>query len=329
MADEPATSDRVFVVPDDADRQRVDRFVTDVSGLSRSYVQKLISDGRLMLDGRPIKANAVVGPGDRARARGPGRSSRWPSRPRRSRSIVVYEDDDLLIVDKPAGLVVHPAPGHPDRDPRERPARHGPAGATTAGSPGSQRPGHRPSPRPRHERSAHGREERRCPGQSSWRSSRRAASRRRTSRSSRAAWPRTPAGSRRRSGAIRGIGRGWRSCRTAVRRSPATGSASGSRLDAPRARPRHRPDPPDPGPSRGDRPPGGGRPGLRRREPHGAGRRASTGSSCTPGGSSSRRRRAGSSSARRRRSRPSSRRLVDRLARGTARSRRRSAPSAR
>ncbi len=112
MADEPATSDRVFVVPDDADRQRVDRFVTDVSGLSRSYVQKLISDGRLVLDGRPIKANAVVGPGDRLELAVPAvvplavEAEAIPLD-------VVYEDDDLLIVDKPAGLVVHPSPGHP------------------------------------------------------------------------------------------------------------------------------------------------------------------------------------------------------------------------
>ncbi len=112
MADEPATSDRVFVVPDDADRQRVDRFVTDVSGLSRSYVQKLIADGRLVLDGRPIKANAVVGPGDRLELAVPAvvplavEAEAIPLD-------VVYEDDDLLIVDKPAGLVVHPSPGHP------------------------------------------------------------------------------------------------------------------------------------------------------------------------------------------------------------------------
>ena len=112
MADEPATSDRVFVVPDDADRQRVDRFVTDVSGLSRSYVQKLISEGRLVLDGRPIKANAVVGPGDRLELAVPAvvplavEAEAIPLD-------VVYEDDDLLIVDKPAGLVVHPSPGHP------------------------------------------------------------------------------------------------------------------------------------------------------------------------------------------------------------------------
>ena len=112
MADASAASDRVFVVPDDAGRQRVDRFVADVSGLSRSFVQKLIADGRLTVDGRPLKANAVVGPGDRLELTVPAvvplevEAEAIPL-------VVVYEDDDLLIVDKPAGLVVHPSPGHP------------------------------------------------------------------------------------------------------------------------------------------------------------------------------------------------------------------------
>jgi 23S rRNA pseudouridine1911/1915/1917 synthase len=112
MPDGPATTDRVFVVPDDAEPRRVDRFVADVSGLSRSYVQKLISEDRLTVAGRPIKANAVVGPGDRLELTIP------PLAPLEvaAEAIpldVVYEDDDLLIVDKPAGLVVHPSPGHP------------------------------------------------------------------------------------------------------------------------------------------------------------------------------------------------------------------------
>jgi 23S rRNA pseudouridine1911/1915/1917 synthase len=112
MADEPEASERVFVVPDDAGRQRVDRFVADVSGLSRSYVQKLIGEGRLTVGSRPMKANDVVGPGDRLELSIPAvvplalGGEAIPL-------VVVYEDDDLLIVDKPAGLVVHPSPGHP------------------------------------------------------------------------------------------------------------------------------------------------------------------------------------------------------------------------
>ena len=53
----------VLQVPPDAAMQRVDRYVADVTGLSRSHVQKLISAGNLTADGVPLKANAVIGPG--------------------------------------------------------------------------------------------------------------------------------------------------------------------------------------------------------------------------------------------------------------------------
>jgi 23S rRNA pseudouridine1911/1915/1917 synthase len=99
-------------VPPGAALQRVDRYVADVTGLSRSHVQKLISAGNLTADGLPLKANAVIGPGTALRlvvpAPEPLDLAPAPEIPVR----VVHEDADLLIVDKPAGLVVHPAPGH-------------------------------------------------------------------------------------------------------------------------------------------------------------------------------------------------------------------------
>jgi 23S rRNA pseudouridine1911/1915/1917 synthase len=112
MADRPTSGRRVFVVPDDAGPGRVDRFVADLSGLSRSFVQKLTAEGRLTVGGEAVKANALVGPGDRLELDVP------PVAPLQVAAepiplTVVYEDDDLLIVDKPAGLVVHPSPGHP------------------------------------------------------------------------------------------------------------------------------------------------------------------------------------------------------------------------
>ncbi|MGZ6339766.1 MAG: pseudouridine synthase, partial [Candidatus Limnocylindrales bacterium] len=94
-------------------RGRVDRFVADRSGLSRSYVQRLISDGRLTVDGRPLRANTTVEHGWELVLEIPDPipldvvAQPIPLG-------VVYEDADLLIVDKPAGLVVHPAAGHED-----------------------------------------------------------------------------------------------------------------------------------------------------------------------------------------------------------------------
>jgi 23S rRNA pseudouridine1911/1915/1917 synthase len=104
---------RRLLVPEGEVVRRVDRFVADRTGLSRSYVQRLIADGRLVDDaGRRLRANSEV--------RGGGVTLEVPPpevpyhlEPDPTIAVnVIYEDADLLIVDKPAGLVVHPAPGH-------------------------------------------------------------------------------------------------------------------------------------------------------------------------------------------------------------------------
>ena len=135
----------------------------DATGLSRSYVQKLISDGRLTADGLALKSNAIVAARVRAPARrAAGRDAR--DRPAPEIPVhVVYEDDDLLIVDKPSGLVVHPSPGHAAdtlvnallaRGRRVRVRRHRRRRAA----------GDRPPPRSRHQRAPDGRQGRRRPG---------------------------------------------------------------------------------------------------------------------------------------------------------------------
>jgi 23S rRNA pseudouridine1911/1915/1917 synthase len=101
-----------LVVPAGASPTRVDRVVTDLSGLSRSHVQKLIAAGRLTRDGETLRANVLVEPGAELVLDVPP-PERADLTPAPEIPIhVVYEDDELLIVDKPAGLVVHPSPGH-------------------------------------------------------------------------------------------------------------------------------------------------------------------------------------------------------------------------
>src|SRR3972149_3650175 len=106
-------SGRVSVaVPERAGGTRADRFVADAAGPSRAYVQRLISEGRLTCAGRLLRANTILHAGDALELDAPGV---WP-REWQAEAIplsVVYEDEDLLVVDKPAGLVTHPAPGHP------------------------------------------------------------------------------------------------------------------------------------------------------------------------------------------------------------------------
>ncbi len=96
----------------DAPKQRLDHFLVDTGKLgSRSQIGKLISEGHVRLDEVRAKAGALLRPGQRIDVEQP------PSKVVELRAEpiaieVLYEDDYLLAVDKPAGLVVHPAPGH-------------------------------------------------------------------------------------------------------------------------------------------------------------------------------------------------------------------------
>ena len=120
---------------------RVDRYVADATGLSRSHVQKLIADGRLTSAGEPLRANAIVTPGMELSLDVPAPVALdlapAPDIPLR----IVYEDDDLLIVDKPSGLVVHPSAGHHDGDTLVNALLARAGGAEYGGIAGVARPG--------------------------------------------------------------------------------------------------------------------------------------------------------------------------------------------
>jgi len=77
-------------------------------------VRRLIDQGLVEVNGQAVKAGARLRPGDRVEVRIPPPA---PARaePQAMELAVLYEDAHLIVIDKPAGLVVHPAPGHPDR----------------------------------------------------------------------------------------------------------------------------------------------------------------------------------------------------------------------
>jgi 23S rRNA pseudouridine1911/1915/1917 synthase len=107
-----ATRTHRLVVPAGGRAVRADRVVAGLSGLSRSHVQKLIATGKLTRDGDPVRANTLIEPGTELRLElPPPESAELVPAPEIPLEIV-HRDEDLLIVDKPSGLVVHPAAGH-------------------------------------------------------------------------------------------------------------------------------------------------------------------------------------------------------------------------
>ncbi len=97
-----------------AETERLDRFLADQLALSRTQAARLIADGGVRVGGELARASRTLVRGERVEVefRAPERFR--PLAPKAMRLDVVYEDDALLVLDKPAGLVVHPAPGHWD-----------------------------------------------------------------------------------------------------------------------------------------------------------------------------------------------------------------------
>ncbi|MFN8623950.1 MAG: RluA family pseudouridine synthase [Chloroflexota bacterium] len=100
-------------VPPGAAGSRADRFMADASGLSRAMVQKLIADGLLTTGGQRVRAKDPVMAGATLELEVPDPRPDPRNLPEDIPLEVLYQDADVLIVNKPAGLVTHPAPGHP------------------------------------------------------------------------------------------------------------------------------------------------------------------------------------------------------------------------
>ena len=93
---------------------RLDVYAGALLGISRAGAQKLIECGAVRVDGRPAPKNRRLEPGDVVEADPPAPEP-IEAQPQDIPLDVVYEDGELLVVNKPQGMVVHPAPGNPDR----------------------------------------------------------------------------------------------------------------------------------------------------------------------------------------------------------------------
>ncbi len=102
----------VFDILPEMEDERIDKCISGyMEALSRSYVQKVIKDGNVSVNDTVVKANYRVKADDRVRFIIP--ESVEPDIPAQDIPLdILYEDQDILIVNKPKNMVVHPAPGH-------------------------------------------------------------------------------------------------------------------------------------------------------------------------------------------------------------------------
>ena len=101
-----------YFVTEETAGDRIDKFLAEqYENLSRSFLQKLLKSGEVMVDGRPVKASYKVAEGDLISFEVP-EAVEPEIVPEDIPLDILYEDEDVLIVNKPKGMVVHPAAGH-------------------------------------------------------------------------------------------------------------------------------------------------------------------------------------------------------------------------
>ena len=91
---------------------RIDRFLgSRLEQVSRSYLQKLVKDGAVLVNGKPVKSSYKVENGDRIRLEIPDAVE--PEIEAEPMALdILYEDSDIILINKPKGMIVHPAAGH-------------------------------------------------------------------------------------------------------------------------------------------------------------------------------------------------------------------------
>jgi 23S rRNA pseudouridine1911/1915/1917 synthase len=106
---------QVFTVPAEAEGERLDRYLaSEIPNHSRSRIQRLIDDGHVVVARvKHTKANVQLREGDEVTVTLPELAAAAPAAQDLPLAIL-FDDPDIVVVDKPAGLVVHPAAGNPD-----------------------------------------------------------------------------------------------------------------------------------------------------------------------------------------------------------------------
>jgi 23S rRNA pseudouridine1911/1915/1917 synthase len=110
MPDSAYLDRRQVDVPEGLDGERLDAALARMFGLSRSKAAELIADGSVLVGGRQAAKSDRVLAGDELEVTLPAARPAAPPRPVEG-LVVLYEDDDIIVVDKPRGVAAHPSPG--------------------------------------------------------------------------------------------------------------------------------------------------------------------------------------------------------------------------
>ena len=101
-----------FQITEEQEEERVDKCIAAlIDSLSRSFIQKMIKEGRVCINGLPVKASYQVKAGDDLSFLLP-KAQEPDIEPEDIPLDILYEDSDVLVVNKPKDMVVHPAAGH-------------------------------------------------------------------------------------------------------------------------------------------------------------------------------------------------------------------------
>ena len=101
----------MIIVEEDQQPLRIDSYLADKLSISRSKVQKLIKEDKVQVNGKNINANYLVKANDEI-AINDDLNYEITIEPENIPLDVIYEDNDLMVINKESGMVVHPAPGH-------------------------------------------------------------------------------------------------------------------------------------------------------------------------------------------------------------------------
>jgi 23S rRNA pseudouridine1911/1915/1917 synthase len=107
---------RIYIIGEVEIGQRIDRYIVSLlSDVSRSSVQQMIAEGNILVNGHTSKPGYVLRIGDEVQiVQSTPDAYSGNATPRSLPLDIIYEDEDLLVINKAAGMVVHPAPGHLD-----------------------------------------------------------------------------------------------------------------------------------------------------------------------------------------------------------------------